>query len=131
MIFNFFFNSKSRLDITMMVIGMTLPWVWTYSWISENLYRFLKLLFNVKRTRFQTMVTAESGLVRSGIVVRIRRFPVETPLCTRRSTGFRDSDSLRGSRWPSGWKCKAQWLTLDEWGCPLDNGLKLAVFPSK
>ena len=46
---------------------------------------------------------------------------------TRRSAGLRDPTSLRGSRWPPGRKCKTQWLTSGEWGCPLDNGPKLAV----
>ena len=54
-----------------------------------------------------------------------RKVPGSNP--TRRSAGLRDPTSLRGSRWPSGRKCKTQWLTSGEWGCPLDNGPKLAV----
>ena len=48
-------------------------------------------------------------------------------ILNRRSAGLRDPTSLRGSRWPSGRKCKRQWLTSGEWGCPLDNDPKLAV----
>ena len=36
---------------------------------------------------------------------------------TRRSAGLRDPTSLRGSQWPSGRKCKTQWLTSGEWDC--------------
>ena len=54
-----------------------------------------------------------------------RKVPGSNP--TRRSAGFRDPTSLRGSRWPTGRKCKTQWLTSGEWGCPLGNGSKLAV----
>ena len=49
-----------------------------------------------------------------------RKVPGSNP--TRRSAGLRDPTSLRGSRWHSGQKCKTQWLTSGEWGCPLDNG---------
>ena len=45
----------------------------------------------------------------------------------RHSARLRDPTSLWGSRWPSGQKCKTQWLTSGEWGCPLDNDPKLAV----
>ena len=55
-----------------------------------------------------------------------RKVPSSIP--TRRSVGLRDPTLLRGSRWPSGRKCKkTQWLTSGEWGCPLDNGPKLAM----
>ena len=54
-----------------------------------------------------------------------RKVPGSIP--TRRSAGLWDPTSLRGSRWPSGRKCKTQWLTSGEWGCPLDNGPKLAM----
>ena len=57
--------------------------------------------------------------------IRIGRIPVQN--LTRRSARLRDPTSLRGSQWPSGQKCKMQWLTLSQWGCPLDNGPKLAV----
>ena len=40
---------------------------------------------------------------------------------------WRMNQGLRGSRWLSGRKCKTQWLTLGEWGRPLDNGPKLPV----
>ena len=46
---------------------------------------------------------------------------------TRHSAGLRDPISLWGSWWPLGWKCKMQWLTSGEWGCPLYNGPKLTV----
>ena len=54
-----------------------------------------------------------------------RKVPGSNP--TRRSDGPRDPTSLRGSRWPPGRKWKTQCLTSGEWGCPLDNGPKLAV----
>ena len=38
-----------------------------------------------------------------------------------------DPTLLWGSWWPLGRKCKTQWLTTGEWGCPLDNGPKLAM----
>ena len=64
-----------------------------------------------------------SGLRRCG---KNRKVPSSKP--TRRSSRLRDPTSLRGSRWPSGRKCKkTQWLTSGEWGCPLDNDPKLAV----
>ena len=55
-----------------------------------------------------------------------RKVPGSNP--TRCSAGLRDPTSLRGSWWPSGRKFKkTQWLTSGQWGCPLDNGPKLAV----
>ena len=43
------------------------------------------------------------------------------------SSKLNTASSLRGSWWPSGRKCKAQSVTLGEWGCPLNNGRKMAV----
>ena len=37
---------------------------------------------------------------------------------TRHSAWLRDPTSLQSSRWPSGQKCKIQWLISDEWSCP-------------
>ena len=54
-----------------------------------------------------------------------RKVPCSNP--TRRSAGLRDPTSLRGSWWPLGRKCNTQWLTSGEWGCPIDNGPKLAL----
>ena len=41
--------------------------------------------------------------------------------------GLKDPTSLRGCCWPLVQICKPQWLTLSEWECSLNNGLKLAV----
>ena len=46
----------------------------------------------------------------------------------RSLAGLRDPTLLRSSRWPSGRKCKTQWLTSGYRGCHLDNGRKLAVW---
>ena len=46
-----------------------------------------------------------------------RKVPSSNP--TRHLAGLRDPTSLWGSWWPSGRKCKTQWLTSDEWGYPL------------
>ena len=56
-----------------------------------------------------------------------KNWRVPSPNSTRHSARLMDPTLLRGSRWPSGRKYKTQWLTLGEWGCPLDNGPKLAV----
>ena len=45
-----------------------------------------------------------------------RQVPSSIP--SRCSAGLRDPTLLRGSRRPSGRKCKTHWLTLDGWGCP-------------
>ena len=41
--------------------------------------------------------------------------------------GWSKDRTLKDYRWPLGQKSKTQWLTSDEWGCPLDNDPKLAV----
>ena len=53
--------------------------------------------------------------------LRIKRLLVWTALGAQP----RDPTSLWGSQWPSSWSWS--WVTSGEWGCPLDNGPKLAM----
>ena len=56
---------------------------------------------------------------------KYHKVPSSNPI--RHLAWLRDPISLRGSQWPSGQKCKMQWLTSGEWGYPLDNGPKMDV----
>ena len=60
-----------------------------------------------------------------GVPVRIRRFPVQTPLSTKLSLGTQPRYKAPSDLWVE--IVKMQWLTLSEWGCPHDNGPKLAM----
>ena len=72
-------------------------------------------------------ITNTRGEWPSGLRRCSKNRKVPGSITTRRSAGPRDPTSLRGSRRPPGRKCKTQWLKSGEWGCPLDNGPKLAV----
>ena len=72
-------------------------------------------------------ITNTRGEWPSGLRRCSKNRKVPGSITTRHSAGPRDPTSLRGSRRPPGRKCKTQWLKSGEWGCPLDNGPKLAV----
>ena len=106
----------------------TVTIVWEFAWADSALvvldkwssYRGGRL----NREKF-TMSIKWGTITVSFCKNKNRKFPSSNP--TRCSAGLRDLTSLRDSLWPSGRKCKMQWLALGEWGCPPNNGPKLAV----
>ena len=61
----------------------------------------------------------------SGVVIRTGRFPIQNPLDARLGLGTQLRYEVPGDLWVE--HVKTQWLTSGEWGCPLNNGLKLGV----
>ena len=67
----------------------------------------------------------ESGILGQGVVIRIGRFPVQTPLGVWLGLGTQPIFEAPGDLQLE--TVKTQWLTLVKWGCPLDNSPKMAV----
>ena len=65
------------------------------------------------------------SLVGEGILVGIRMFLVQTPPCAWPGLATQPHYEAPGDFWVK--NVKMQRLTWGEWGCPLDNGPKLAV----
>ena len=96
------------------------------------LSRFLHPLFKYEKiTDSEKIIRVESrryqGEWPRGLMYCSKNQKVPGSNPTRHSAGLREPTSFQGSWWPTGRKCKIQWSTSGEWGCPLNNGPKLAV----
>ena len=70
-------------------------------------------------------INRESGLVGWGVTIRVRKFPVQTKLGAQLGLGTQPCYEIHSDFRVE--IVKTQLLTAGEWGCPLNNGSKLAV----
>ena len=61
----------------------------------------------------------------SSVAIRTGRFPVQTPLGAQPDLETQPHHKAPIDLWVK--IVQTQWLTLGEWGCPLNNGPKLAA----